>query len=238
MSPPLSVRGLHPNPIGQLSGKCLTAEKRRLRDRCRPLYIFRLVSSARSGSGPDHLLSREGFMSISRTPVVRLVGLLAAVALAMAATLSLASPASADTGVRARCQTNSYVSHNNDWDFFWGHKIRANAAACVNTRCTREGLLRLASVDQDASPELPKPLADSYGRVGLDRTQAIRLKREAGCGWKGLPGELSVQLEVVRRAVSDLGPPNDLFHRWHPDLLDRPCLRRLQGLVACHRGQS
>lgn len=78
-------------------------------------------------------------MTISRSSVVRLVGLFAAVALAIAATLTLSSPASADTGNRANCQANSYVSHNNDWGFFWGHKIRASARACVNTRCTREG---------------------------------------------------------------------------------------------------
>lgn len=79
-------------------------------------------------------------MRSPRTPVARLVGLLAAVALAIAATLSLTSPASADTGNRDNCQRNAYVSHNNDWSFFWGHKIRANAAACVNTRCnTTEG---------------------------------------------------------------------------------------------------
>lgn len=59
-----------------------------------------------------------------------------AVAIAVVTALTLVSLSSADTGHRERCQPHAYESHNNDWAFFWGHKIRANAAACVNTRCT------------------------------------------------------------------------------------------------------
>jgi hypothetical protein len=75
-------------------------------------------------------------MRVSSMRAPRLVGAVMALMLGLAVTI--AEPASAGTGARARCQTNSYVSHNNDWAFFWGHKVRAHAAACVNTRCTRE----------------------------------------------------------------------------------------------------
>lgn len=71
--------------------------------------------------------------------VQRISGGLVAALMALVAAVSVATQASAGTGDRDRCQRGAYVSHNNDWSFFWGHKIRVNAAACVNTRCSRAG---------------------------------------------------------------------------------------------------
>jgi hypothetical protein len=75
----------------------------------------------------------------SFAPIRRIRRGSAAALLALVAAVSVATPASAGTGDRDRCQPDAYVSHNNDWNFFWGHKIRVNAAACANTRCTRAG---------------------------------------------------------------------------------------------------
>jgi hypothetical protein len=49
------------------------------------------------------------------------------------------SPATAQagTGSQDACDSGQVtnVSHNNDWQFFIGHKIRANVAGCIKSKC-------------------------------------------------------------------------------------------------------
>jgi hypothetical protein len=61
--------------------------------------------------------------------VTRLRILIGAVALALLPTLGLAAPAQA-IGTTRGCLPGNYVSHTNDWSFFWNHKIRVYERAC------------------------------------------------------------------------------------------------------------
>lgn len=51
------------------------------------------------------------------------------VALVLGAAVLMPTPAQA-VGSRAYCHSTNYVSHTNQWGFFWNHNIRVYAKAC------------------------------------------------------------------------------------------------------------
>lgn len=61
--------------------------------------------------------------------------LVASLPLALAP-VAVAAPAQA-VGSQDGCRYYEFVAHNNDWNFFWNHKIRLHARACIKMGSTR-----------------------------------------------------------------------------------------------------
>jgi hypothetical protein len=97
--------------------------------------------------------------------VIRLRLLVGALALALLPALGLVAPADA-IGTTRGCTPGNYLSHTNDWSFFWNHKIRVYERVCRKSAYGYYRYLRYVRT--------PTITFVSRGRISTERVRLTR----------------------------------------------------------------